>query len=59
MNYASAFLVLILVAAASYWYISGRRFYTGPIIEAQAGDAFESDRVSGAIDRKDEEQIKV
>jgi len=38
MNYACAFLVLILGAAAIYWYISGRKFYTGPIIEAQVED---------------------
>jgi hypothetical protein len=36
MNYASAFLVLILTSAAVYWFISGRKFYTGPLIEAQA-----------------------
>ncbi|KUJ07917.1 amino acid transporter [Mollisia scopiformis] len=38
MNYASAFLVLILGAAAIFWYISGRKYYTGPIVEAQAED---------------------
>jgi len=36
MNYASAFLVLVLGACSVYWYISGRKFYTGPLIEAQA-----------------------
>jgi len=35
MNYASAFLALVLLSAALYWYISGRRFYHGPIVEAQ------------------------
>jgi amino acid transporter len=35
MNYASAFLVLVLISAALYWYISGRKFYHGPIVEAQ------------------------
>ncbi|CZR62084.1 probable amino acid permease 2 (AAP-2) [Phialocephala subalpina] len=38
MNYASAFLALILGAAAIFWYIGGRRYYTGPIVEAQAED---------------------
>ncbi len=38
MNYASVFLVLILGCAALFWYISGRRYYTGPVIEAQAED---------------------
>ena len=35
MNYASAFLALILVAATVYWWVGGRRWYTGPIAEAQ------------------------
>jgi hypothetical protein len=38
MNYASAFLVLILSAAAIFWYTNGRRYYTGPLIEAQVED---------------------
>ncbi|RMD42079.1 hypothetical protein DV735_g3057, partial [Chaetothyriales sp. CBS 134920] len=36
MNYAVAFLVGILVAAAVWWYASGRKWYTGPIVEAEA-----------------------
>jgi LPXTG-motif cell wall-anchored protein len=35
MNYAIVFLAAILVASTLYWYIRGRRFYTGPLIEAQ------------------------
>jgi hypothetical protein len=38
MNYASAFLVLVLLSALLYWYISGRKFYHGPIVEAQFED---------------------
>ncbi len=38
MNYASAFLALILLAAGLYWVAGGRKFYTGPLIEAQAED---------------------
>ena len=34
MNYASAFLVLILLAALTWWYAGGRKHYTGPIVEA-------------------------
>ena len=34
MNYAIAFLGLIFLFAAIYWIISGRKFYTGPLIEA-------------------------
>ena len=35
MNYAVAFLGLILVFALIYWYAGGRKFYKGPLIEAQ------------------------
>jgi hypothetical protein len=38
MNYASAFLVLILGAAAIFWYTNGRKYYSGPLIEAQVED---------------------
>ena len=49
MNYASAFLALILGAAALYWYISGRRFYHGPIVEAQMDENdSQSDQIPGA-----------
>lgn len=34
MNYAIAFLGLIFVFAAVYWLISGRKFYHGPLVEA-------------------------
>lgn len=34
MNYACVFLVFMLGCAGIYWYIGGRKFYTGPIIEA-------------------------
>jgi len=35
MNYACAFLGAITVAALGYWYIGGRRWYVGPLIEAE------------------------
>ena len=38
MNYASAFLVLILLSALIYWFIAGKRFYTGPLMEAEIVD---------------------
>jgi len=57
MNYACVFLVFILVCAAVWWYAGGRRYYTGPIIEAQAEDASESDRVSSGLDRKADKEV--
>jgi hypothetical protein len=51
MNYASVFLVFILGAAAAYWYISGRKFYHGPIVEAQMDEDSQSDHVTGGEKR--------
>ena len=34
MNWAIVFLAGILVVAAIWWYIGGRHFYTGPIVQA-------------------------
>lgn len=52
MNYASAFLALILIAAAVFWYTNGRKYYTGPLIEARAGEGSESERNSVSVERK-------
>ncbi|RAL06723.1 amino acid transporter [Aspergillus homomorphus CBS 101889] len=38
MNYACVFLVFVLLFALVYWYISGKRFYHGPVTEAVVGD---------------------
>lgn len=56
MNYASVFLVFILGCAAIFWYISGRRYYTGPIVEAQAEDA-RFDNVTPDSERKEKDDV--
>ena len=38
MNYAVAFLALIFLFAAVYWVLDGRKFYTGPVVEADIGE---------------------
>ena len=38
MNYAAVFLAFILGCAAIFWYVSGKQYYSGPVIEAQAED---------------------
>jgi hypothetical protein len=58
MNYASVFLVFILGAAAVYWYISGKKFYHGPIVEAQMDEDSQSDRAPG-IERKSDKETMV
>ncbi|TQS34912.1 hypothetical protein Golomagni_04685 [Golovinomyces magnicellulatus] len=34
MNYAVAFLALLLVLAWIFWIVSGKRYYTGPVVES-------------------------
>lgn len=53
MNYASAFLVLILGAATIFWYISGKKYYTGPIIEAVGGSESGGDADSDGVIKAD------
>lgn len=48
MNYAIAFLGAILIFAAIFWYISGRRYYTGPLIEAQVEENASGDIQNGS-----------
>lgn len=56
MNYAAAFIVLILAAATIFWYYGGRMYYTGPIIEARAGEGSESERPSLTLDVKPQKE---
>jgi len=35
MNYAAVFLVAIFAAALGYWFLGGKSWYTGPLIEAE------------------------
>lgn len=46
MNYAVVFLAAILAFATVYWYIRGRSFYTGPLVETEVGDADSQSRSS-------------
>ena len=38
MNYAIVFLGAIFSAAAIWWYISGKKWYTGPLVEAEVNE---------------------
>ncbi|KAF2863179.1 amino acid transporter [Piedraia hortae CBS 480.64] len=44
MNFAVVYLIGIIVFALIFWHVHGKKFYTGPIVEA---DAPESPRPSG------------
>ena len=55
MNYAIAFLGLILLAALIWWYLGGRRYYTGPITEAVI---IEEDDVRDVSSQENEKNIE-
>lgn len=48
MNYAIAFLGGILIFSAIFWYISGKKSYTGPLIEADVQENASSDIKNGS-----------
>ena len=52
MNYASAFLVFILGSALIWWFISGKKYYTGPLIEAEVGEESIGDSASEEVQRE-------
>ena len=46
MNYAIAYLGGILLFSTIYWFAQGKKFYTGPLIEAEIDSGFEGERSS-------------
>ncbi|KAL8724690.1 MAG: hypothetical protein Q9181_006713 [Wetmoreana brouardii] len=48
MNYAIAFLGAILICAAIFWYISGKKSYSGPLIEAEVAENESGDIKNGS-----------
>ena len=47
MNYAVVYLAGILFFALGYWFLRGKRFYTGPLVEAEIDEADSTERSSG------------
>lgn len=43
MNYAIVFLAAVLIASTAYWYIGGRKWYTGPLVEAKVVNDSDAD----------------
>ena len=48
MNYAIAFLGAILIFAAIFWYLTGKKYYTGPLIEAEVAENESGDIKNGS-----------
>lgn len=53
MNYAIVYLAAILLFAAVYWYLYGKKIYTGPIVEAQFDEGISND-----VDRSSDESLR-
>lgn len=47
MNYAIVYLGGILFVALLYWVVRGRKFYTGPLIEAEVTTEIDSNSDEG------------
>ena len=58
MNYAIAFLGLIFTLAAIYWVTSGRKFYTGPVVEADIVDSFPDGIRDGSSEENSRKESK-
>jgi len=58
MNYAAVFLVAIFAAALIYWVIGGRKWYTGPIVEAEVADSDSSQIDTGLEKHKKENDFE-
>jgi len=54
MNYAIVYLVAILVFSMIWWAVGGRKYYTGPLIEAET---LESDSLNTESSERKEEII--
>ena len=48
MNYAIVFLAGILLFAALFWYSWGKKYYTGPLVEAGVDENSSADAGSGS-----------
>jgi len=59
MNYASVFIAFILVCSTIFWYTNGKKFYTGPIIEAQVDEDSQSDHIVASIEKKGAQEMSV
>jgi len=61
MNYAVVYLAGILFFAMLWWVVRGRKYYTGPLIEAEVNEDASVDRSSDddAFNRKTEQQGSV
>ncbi|KAK4546464.1 hypothetical protein LTR36_002141 [Oleoguttula mirabilis] len=60
MNYAVVYLAAILVFSGIYWVVRGKKFYTGPLVEADIHeDDSQADRSSDEVNQKTEKYGQV
>lgn len=52
MNYAIVYLAGILFFSMVYWFLQGRKFYTGPLIEAEVDIGVDGERSSEEVVEK-------
>ncbi|KAL8873614.1 MAG: hypothetical protein Q9174_000939 [Haloplaca sp. 1 TL-2023] len=63
MNYAIAFLAGILLFAALFWYLGGKKYYKGPLVEAEISENSSAKAGSGSRtsseEPKNDEEVQV
>jgi len=59
MNYAIVYLGAILFFAMLYWVVRGRKFYTGPLIEADVNEDASQQSSNDEIKHKTDEHGSV
>lgn len=53
MNYAIAYVGLIVAASTLFWYLGGRRYYVGPLVQVQVELALDATEVQQGADAAD------
>lgn len=60
MNYAIAYLGGIFILSTIYWYAQGKKFYVGPLVEAEVDIGVEGERSSEeAVEKSNKEHQAV
>lgn len=59
MNYAIVYLMGILAISMAYWYAIGHRHYTGPLVEADINEDYDSQTSNDAFHSSEKVKIEM
>jgi hypothetical protein len=58
MNYAIVYLAGILGFSTLYWFLQGKKFYTGPLIEAEVDEGIEKPNYPNELGSNERHELK-